>query len=116
LPLGFFRLLILDVMLTGLSILLEFGALIALRIREPNLQRPYRIPGGLLATIAITAPPTGLLVLSMFRTQSEQVGTTNEMMIGMGVILLGFLLYFASPASRLKVKVEDGEIGKPRPG
>jgi amino acid transporter len=113
LPLGFFRLLILDVMLTGLSILLEFGALIALRIREPNLQRPYRIPGGLLASIAITAPPTALLILSMVRTQSERVGTTNEMMIGLGVVLLGILLYFASPASRRKV--QNPEIRKPQP-
>ena len=100
LPLGFFRLLILDVLLTGLSILLEFGALIALRIREPNLPRPYRIPGGILATIAISAPPSALLVLSLVRNQSERVGTTNGMMIGMGVILLGVLLYFASPGSR----------------
>jgi len=100
LPLGFFRLLILDVLLTGLSILLEFGGLIALRIREPNLPRPYRIPGGILATIAISAPPSALLVLSLVRNQSERVGTTNGMMIGMGVILLGVLLYFASPGSR----------------
>jgi amino acid transporter len=100
LPLGFFRLLILDVLLTGLSILLEFGSLIALRIREPNLARPYRIPGGVLATVAITVPPTALLALSLVRNQSEQVGTTNELMIGIGVILLGVLLYFASPGSR----------------
>jgi amino acid transporter len=100
LPLGFFRLLILDVLLTGLSILLEFGALIALRIREPNLPRPYRVPGGILATIAISAPPSVLLALSLVRNQSERVGTTNGMMIGMGVILLGVLLYFASPGSR----------------
>jgi len=102
LPLGFFRLLILDVLLTGLSILLEFAALIALRIREPNLPRPYRVPGGILATIAISAPPSALLVLSLVRNQSERVGTTNGMMIGMGVILLGVLLYFASPGSRLR--------------
>jgi amino acid transporter len=100
LPLGFFRLLILDVLLTGSSILLEFGALIALRIREPKLPRPYRIPGGILATVALTVPPSALLILSVVRNQSEQVGTTNELMIGIGVILLGFLLYFASPGSR----------------
>jgi amino acid transporter len=100
LPLGFFRLLILDVLLTGLSILLEFGALIALRIREPDLPRPYRIPGGFLAAIAISAPPCALLALSLARNQSEQVGTTNGLMIAMGVILLGVLLYFASPGSR----------------
>ena len=100
LPLGFFRLLILDVLLTGSSILLEFGALIALRIREPNLPRPYRIPGGILATIAITVPPSALLALSLVRNQSERVGTTNGLMIAIGVILLGALLYFASPGSR----------------
>jgi len=100
LPLGFFRLLILDVLLTGSSILLEFGALIALRIREPNLPRPYRIPGGILATIAITVPPSALLVLSLVRNQSERVGTTNGLMIAIGVILLGVLLYYASPGSR----------------
>lgn len=107
LPLGFFRLLILDVLLTGLSILLEFGALIALRIREPNLLRPYRIPGGILATVAITVPPTALLVLSVVRNQSEQVGTTNGLMIGLGLIFLGVLLYFASPGSRRKNETDE---------
>jgi amino acid transporter len=102
LPLGFFHLLILDVLLTGLSILLEFGALISLRIREPNLARPYRIPGGILAAIAISAPPAALLALSVVRNESEQVGTTNGLMIGIGIILLGVLLYFASPGSRRK--------------
>jgi amino acid transporter len=102
LPLGFFHLLILDVLLTGLSILLEFAALIGLRIREPNLARPYRIPGGILATIAISVPPIALLALSVARNESEQVGTTNGLMIGSGIILLGVLLYFASPASRHK--------------
>jgi amino acid transporter len=102
LPLGFFRLVILDVLLTGLSILLEFGALIGLRIREPNLARPYRIPGGILAMIAVSAPPAALLVLSVVRNESEHVGTTNGLMIGIGIILLGVLLYFASPGSRRK--------------
>jgi amino acid transporter len=107
LPLGFFHLLILDVLLTGLSILLEFAALLGLRIREPNLPRPYRIPGGILATMAISAPPAALLALSVVRNQSEQVGTTNGLMIGTGIILLGVLLYFASPGSRRKN--ENGE-------
>jgi amino acid transporter len=41
-PLGFEKSLILDVLLTGLSILLEFWALVALRVREPELARPFR--------------------------------------------------------------------------
>src|ERR1019366_7472179 len=44
---SFVKLIVLDVLLTGLSILLEFAALVVLRIREPGLARPYRVPGGL---------------------------------------------------------------------
>jgi amino acid transporter len=100
LPLGFLRLVILDVLLTGLSILLEFWALVALRIREPNLERPYRIPGGLPGAIAVGLPPLALMVLGVLRNQSEQVGATNELMIGLGILIAGVLLYFASPGSR----------------
>src|ERR1700733_2270192 len=46
-PLGFEKSLLLDVMLTGASILLEFWALVALRAREPELARPFRVPGGM---------------------------------------------------------------------
>jgi amino acid transporter len=102
LPLGFVRLLILDVLLTGLSILLEFWALVALRIREPNLDRPYRVPGGLLGTIAIGLPPLALMALSVARNETEQVGTTNELFLGLGILALGVALYFASPGSRRK--------------
>jgi amino acid transporter len=106
LPLGFLKILILDVMLTGLSILLEFWALVALRIREPNLPRPYRVPGGLFGVLAIGIPPLGLMTLGFIRNRTEAVGTTlgatNELMIGLGIIALGVALYFVSPGSRRK--------------
>ena len=50
---SFTKLIMLDVLLTGLSILLEFAALVALRIREPELPRPYRVPGGLAGAVAV---------------------------------------------------------------
>ncbi|MDH6109931.1 amino acid transporter [Kitasatospora sp. MAP12-15] len=43
---SFTNLVIFDVFLTNIGILLEVAALIALRIKEPELERPYRIPGG----------------------------------------------------------------------
>ena len=49
--LGFERTVMLDVLLTGLSILLEFAALIALRIHEPDLPRPFRIAGGTIGLV-----------------------------------------------------------------
>ena len=93
-PLGFERSLILDVLLTGLSILLEFWALVALRIREPNLARPYRVPGGTLGAILIGLPPLALIVTALGRNSKESVGSTNELVIGAAVVAAGIAMYF----------------------
>src|SRR6202166_1023787 len=76
-PLGFERSLIFDVLLTGLSILLEFWAFAALRIREPELARPFRVPGDTAGAIAIGLPPLGLMVATVVRNHDELVGATN---------------------------------------
>jgi amino acid transporter len=95
-PLGFESNLILDVLLTGLSIVLEFAALIALRVREPNLPRPYRVPGGVLGTVLISLPPVALMIATGVRNRSEFVAGTNELFIGIGVVLAGAVFYFIS--------------------
>lgn len=97
-PLGFERNLLLDVLLTGLSILLEFWALVALRVREPAMPRPYRVPGGLFGVIAIGIPPLGLMVATLVRNGREFVGNTNELVVGIAVIAAGVVLYFLSRA------------------
>jgi amino acid transporter len=48
LKVGFDNLLLLDALLYGLSLILEFAALVALRVREPKLARPYKVPGGII--------------------------------------------------------------------
>ncbi len=58
LNIGFERLVTLDIMIYGASLTLEFVALIVLRIREPELKRPFRVPGGMLGAILIGIPPT----------------------------------------------------------
>jgi amino acid transporter len=93
-PLGFEKSLLLDVLLTGLSILLEFWALVALRVREPELSRPFRVPGGLPGAVAIGIPPLALMVAAFARHRAEIVGSTNELVIGFGVITAGVALYF----------------------
>jgi amino acid transporter len=95
-PLGFERSLILDVLLTGLSILLEFWALAALRIREPQLLRPYRVPGGLMGTILIGIPPAVLMVLAAVRNRAEFLGNTNGLIVAAVVIAVGAALYRVS--------------------
>jgi len=101
-PLGFERSLILDVMLTGLSIVLEFWALVALRIREPGLERPYRVPGGTVGAFLLGLPPLALILAAMVRNSSEAVGVTSEFAIGVGVILAGCAFYFLSRAINKK--------------
>jgi amino acid transporter len=95
-PLGFEKSLILDVLLTGLSILLEFWALVALRIREPELVRPFRVPGGMAGAVAIGVPPLALMIAAFARNRTEHIGSTNELVIGIVVIATGVGLYFLS--------------------
>jgi amino acid transporter len=102
LPLGFERLVLLDVLLTGLSILLEFWALVALRVREPNLERPSRVPGGIVGTVLIGLPPLALLVLAGVRERTEKIGSMSELSVGGIVVLLGFALYFVSRPRRAR--------------
>jgi amino acid transporter len=106
-PLGFERNLILDVLLTGLSILLEFWALVALRIREPELRRPFRVPGGTVGAVAIGLPPLALMVAAVARNRQEFLGATNELVIGILVIAAGVALYFLTRILQRKKKFRD---------
>jgi amino acid transporter len=94
LGLSFSKLIMLDVLLTGLSILLEFASLVALRIREPLLPRPYQVPGGLAGAIGIGVPPLALLVLTVVRNQAEPLGPINALQLGGILIGLGVVAYF----------------------
>ena len=95
---SFSKLIMLDVLLTGLSILLEFAALVALRIREPGLARPYRVPGGIAGAIGVGLFPMALLVAAVVRNQAEPVGPINALEFGGLLIALGPVAWFAASA------------------
>jgi amino acid transporter len=94
LGLNFSKLVMLDVLLTGLSILLEFAALVALRIREPDMERPYRVPGGFAGAVGIGLPPLALLALAVVRNDAEPVGPINALQLGCLIVLAGVICYF----------------------
>ena len=100
LKLSFVKLVVLDVLLTGLSLLLEFAALVALRIREPDLPRPYKVPGGLSGAIAVGLPPLALLILAMARNEVEPVGPMNALELGAILVFAGVPAYWL--ANRLR--------------
>jgi amino acid transporter len=87
------RILLLDMLLYGASLILEFVALIVLRIREPNLVRPFKIPGGTRGAIAISIAPCALLVLAAVLNRHEQVGSISAAMLAVGVAICGLVTY-----------------------
>jgi amino acid transporter len=89
LGLSFTKLVMLDVLLTGLSILLEFASLVVLRLREPGLPRPYRVPGGLAGAIAVGLPPAALLAITAVRTEAEPIGSGGFNALELGAFLIG---------------------------
>jgi len=98
LGLGFARLVTLDILLYGFSLMLEFAALAVLRFREPNLPRPFRVPGGLFGAIAVGIPPMLLLGFSIVRSEQEQVWNMSSFAFALILIAAGVVAYLVNHA------------------
>jgi amino acid transporter len=84
----------LDILLYGSSLVLEFAALVVLRVREPDLARPFRVPGGTLGVAALGLGPLVLLVFALVKNLHEEVAGTSALVFGAAVVLLGAALYW----------------------
>lgn len=100
LGLGFERLVTLDVLLYGTSLSLEFVALVALRIREPNLSRPFRVPGGKWGAVLVGVCPMLLLGFSVIHSEGEQILGMSGLLFGMLLVAAGFVVYAAMKTVR----------------
>jgi len=110
LGLGFERLVTIDILLYGASLGLEFAALVYLRVREPELPRPFRVPGGLFGAIAIGIAPMLLLGFSIFRSEHESVFGMSSFAFGMILIGAGVVAYALNHALK-----PDGWTGAEKP-
>ncbi len=88
--------------LYGLSLLLEFVALVALRIREPHVIRPFRVPGGMVVAVLLGVLPALLIGLAIFdqagKWESDEIGAiapAPALLLGVGLVALGPIVYFA---------------------
>jgi amino acid transporter len=95
LKLTFTNLLLLDTSLYGLSLLLEFGALIALRFREPTLRRPYKLPGGVPGCIAISIGPLAILCVAFYESLYDD-GARTGLIVSAAITVAGVALYFVA--------------------
>jgi amino acid transporter len=105
LKLPFERLISIDLILYGSSLLLEFVALIVLRIREPKLERPFRA-GNLAFAVSLAVGPTVLIGYALYASRGEKLtGSTSALVFAAGVALLGPVLYWltAAPLARRRL-------------
>jgi amino acid transporter len=100
LGLGFERLVTLDIILYGASLMLEFVTLVVLRIREPELKREFRVPGGLVGAILAGVFPLLLLGLAVVHGGSETVLGMNGLVFGLVIIVAGFVVYLGTARLR----------------
>jgi amino acid transporter len=96
LRLSFERLISIDLVLYGAALILEFVALVVLRIREPHLTRPFRVPGGILGTIAVGVGPVLLIAFALWAARAERVAGLPALAFAGIVAAAGPLVYFAA--------------------
>ena len=112
LKLPFERLISIDLILYGSSLLLEFVALAALRLREPKLERPFRA-GSFPVACLLGVGPAGLIAYALYVSRSEKLlesgsifggpfghwlGSVPALVFAVCVGLLGPLLYWITAA------------------
>ena len=94
LGLKFDRLITIDISLWGLSVVLEFIALVKLRVAEPDLPRPFRVPGPTWVAVALGAGPAALVVFALWVARGEQVGPIPAALFALGIAAAGAPLYW----------------------
>ncbi|MGC1485973.1 MAG: APC family permease [Candidatus Acidiferrum sp.] len=99
----FEKLVTLDIMLYGASLMLEFVTLVVLRIREPELKRAFKVPGGLAGAITCGIFPLLLMSLAMVKSGSETILGMNGLLFGAIIIAGGVVLYWSTKPLRRSV-------------
>jgi len=107
------RILLLDILLYGASLILEFIALIVLRVREPGLERPLRIPGKIFGAVLAAGPPCALLIFAAIMNRHEQIGQISAAMLAGVVAICGVAMY--PVVKRLTKPALPSRAGSPRP-
>jgi amino acid transporter len=88
LKLPFERLISIDLILYGSSLLLEFVALVALRLREPNLARPFKA-GSFPVACLLGVSPAALIAYALWVSRNEKLLESGSDMGGHFGSLLG---------------------------
>jgi amino acid transporter len=98
LNLPFERLISIDLVLYGSSLLLEFVALVVLRVREPALERPFKA-GNSAAACLLGVGPAVLIGYALYASRGEKlIGSFSALVFASAVGLCGPLFYWLTVA------------------
>ena len=89
------RLISIDLILYGTSLVLEFVALLVLRVREPALPRPFRM-GPLPIAALLCLLPVLLIGYALWAARAETLLGMPALLFGALVALAGVAMYFLS--------------------
>jgi amino acid transporter len=103
---SFKELIVLNVWLYSLSLLVELAAFVRLRIAEPALPRPRRVPGGPWGMLVVTLPPALFSLLAM------ATAGWLDTLAGLVAAVTGPLAYCALRAGRLGSRPDVVEPGR----
>ena len=93
LNLPFDRLIAIDLILYGSSLLLEFVALVVLRLREPALPRPYRA-GSFPIACLLGVGPAALIGYALWISRNDKItGNFPALLFALLVALSGSIVY-----------------------
>jgi amino acid transporter len=90
----FDELLVIDVTIYSAELLLQFLALIALRAREPDMPRPFRIPLNIPGLIIMSAVPAACVVLALYGLLSSSNVQTDALAFAGISLLTGPLVWW----------------------
>ena len=103
LRLSFERLISIDLVLYGAALVLEFVALVVLRVKEPALVRPFRVPGGLWTATAIGVGPSLLIAFALWAARGERVAGLPALGFAAIVAAAGPVVYLSARMIRKAV-------------
>jgi amino acid transporter len=89
-----------DVILYSAALMLEFVALAVLRVKEPNLPRPFRIPGGWPVIALVILSPAAIVAFAIW-SQIKEEGMTAIYLSIIG-IAIGPIAYLIARQVALK--------------
>jgi amino acid transporter len=100
LGLSFERLISIDLVLYGAALLLEFVALVVLRVKEPELLRPFKVPGGLWGVVGMGVGPTVLIGFALWAARGERVAGLPALAFAGAVAVAGPVVYLLASTAK----------------